>query len=72
MSKKTLEENLQVLGIPDRVAFDALVSLTPEVVPYKDEMLEVLESIAPDRLADFIDATHPTDLAIAFQRLRTN
>lgn len=72
MSKKTFEENLLVLGIPDRPAFDALVELTPETVPYKAEMVEVLESIDKDALSEFIDATHPTELAMAFNRLRTD
>lgn len=72
MSKKTFEENLQVLGIPDRVSFDALVELTPEVQPLKDEMIEVLESIDAKRLTKFIEDENPTELAVAFQRLRTN
>lgn len=72
MSKKIFEENLKVLGIPDRPAFDALIELTPEVIPYRDEMIEVMDCIDPKDFAEFIDATHPTELAVAFQRLRTN
>lgn len=72
MSKKTLEENLLALGIPDKVAFDALVELTPEVVPLKEEMVEVLESIDKTALLEFLDAPHPTDLANAFQRIRAD
>lgn len=72
MSKQIFNQNLLLLGIPDRPAFDALVGLTPEVAHLKDEMEEVLESIDSKELAEFIDATHPTELALAFQRLRTN
>lgn len=72
MSKKTFTENLQVLGLPDRVAFDALVELTPDTIPYKEEMLEVLETISPEDLLEFIEAPNPTDLAIAFQSLKTD
>lgn len=72
MSKQVFDENLKILGLPDRAAFNAMVELTPDTIPYKDEMLEVLESIDPKALADFIDATHPTDLAIAFKNLRAD
>ena len=72
MNKQVFEDNLKVLGLPDRAAFNAMVELTPDTLPYKDEMLEVLESINAQELADFIDATHPTDLAIAFKNLRTD
>lgn len=72
MSKQVFEDNLKVLGLPDRAAFNAMVELTPDTIPYKEEMLEVLESINPKELAEFIDATHPTDLAIAFKNLRTD
>lgn len=70
MSKETLERNLLALDIPDKAAFEALVGLTPEAAPYKDEMLELLESIDEVSLKEFIDAQHPTDLAIALQRIR--
>mgnify|MGYP003409005208 FL=1 len=72
MSKQTFDDNLKVLGLPDRAAFNAMVDMTPDTIPFKDEMLEVLESIDAGELADFIDAPHPTDLAIAFQNLRTD
>lgn len=72
MSKQVFEDNLKVLGLPDRAAFNAMVALTPDTIPYKEEMEEVLESIGSQDLADFIDATHPTDLAIAFKNLRAD
>ena len=72
MSKITLENNLRELGIPDRAAFDAMVSLTPATIPYKEEMLEVLESINPEELVAFMNVAHPTDLAIAFRRIKTD
>jgi hypothetical protein len=72
MSKQTFEDNLKVLGLPDRAAFNAMVDLTPDTIPYKEEMLEVLESIAPNELEAFIEAPHPTDLALAFKSLRTD
>lgn len=72
MSKQVFEDNLKVLGLPDRAAFNAMIELTPNTIPYKEEMLEVLESINPKELEDFINATHPTDLALAFQSLRTD
>lgn len=72
MSKKVFEENLQILGLPDKAAFNAMVELTPDTIPYRDEMLEVLESIKPEELTDFLDATPPTDLAIAFKNLRAD
>lgn len=72
MSKQTFDDNLKVLGLPDRAALNAMIDLTPDTIPYKEEMLEVLESINPKELAEFIDATHPTDLAIAFKNLRTD
>jgi len=72
MSKQVFDENLQVLGLPDRAAFNAMIELTPSAIPYKDEMIEVLESIKASDLADFIDASHPTDLALAFKSLRTD
>ncbi len=72
MSKQVFDENLKVLGLPDRAAFNAMVDLTPDTLPYKEEMIEVMESIGSQELADFIDATHPTDLAIAFKNLRTD
>lgn len=73
MSKQIFDENLkQVLGLPDRAAFNAMIDLTPDTLPYKEEMVEVLESIAPQDLIDFIEAPNPTDLAIAFKNLRTD
>jgi hypothetical protein len=72
MSKQVFEENLQVLGLPDRAAFNAMVELTPDTLPYKDEMIEVLESIDKNELIDFIDAPLPTDLALAFRNLRAD
>lgn len=72
MSKQVFEENLQVLGLPDRAAFNAMVELTPDTVPYKEEMLEVLESINRQDFIDFIDAHLPTDLALAFRNLRAD
>ena len=72
MSKQIFDDNLKVLGLPDRAAFNAMVELTPDTMPYKDELIEVMESIDPKELTDFIDATHPTDLAIAFKNLRTD
>lgn len=72
MSKQIFSDNLKVLGLPDRAAFDAMIELTPDTLPYKEEMLEVMESIDPKDLMDFIDNTHPTDLAIAFKNLRTD
>lgn len=72
MSKQVFESNLEVLGLPNRAAFDAMIELTPEVVPFKEEMIEVLESIDAAALSDFIDAVHPTELALAFQKLRTD
>lgn len=72
MSKQVFDDNLQVLGLPDRAAFNAMIELTPSAVPYKDEMIEVLECISTAELADFIDAPLPTDLAIAFKSLRTD
>jgi hypothetical protein len=72
MNKHVFEDNLAVLGLPDRAAFTAMIELTPDTIPYKEEMLEVLESIDAKELADFIDAPHPTDLAIAFKNLRTD
>lgn len=72
MSKQVFEENLQVLGLPDRAAFNAMVELTPATLPYKDEMLEVLESITREELIAFIDTPLPTDLALAFRNLRAD
>lgn len=72
MSKKVFDENLQVLGLPDRAAFNAMIELTPDTIPYREEMIEVLECIDPGTFADFIDDPHPTDLAIAFKNLRTD
>ena len=72
MSKQVFENNLKVLGLPDRAAFNAMVDLTPDTIPYRDEMLEVMESIDSGDLADFIEAPFPTDLAIAFKNLRTD
>lgn len=72
MSKQIFDDNLQVLGLPDRAAFNAMIELTPSAIPYKDEMIEVLESISSADLTDFIDAPQPTDLAIAFKSLRTD
>lgn len=72
MSKQVFEENLKVLGLPDRAAFNAMVELTPDTVPYKDEMLEVMESIDSKDFIDFIDSNLPTDLAIAFKNLRAD
>lgn len=72
MSKQIFEENLQVLGLPDRAAFNAMVELTPDTLPYKDEMLEVLESINREELIAFIDTPLPTDLALAFRNLRAD
>lgn len=73
MSKQVFEENLQkVLGLPDRPAFNAMIELMPSAVPFKDEMIEVLESIAPEDLQAFIDDPHPTELALAFKSLKTD
>lgn len=72
MSKKVFDENLQVLGLPDRAAFNAMVDLTPDTIPYREEMIEVLECIDPATFVDFIDDPNPTDLAIAFKNLRTD
>lgn len=72
MSKQKFDENLQVLGLPDRAAFNAMIELTPDTLPYKEDMIEIMESISQKELADFIDATFPTDLAIAFKNLRTD
>ena len=72
MSKQNFDENLKVLGLPDRAAFNAMIELTPTAIPHKDEMVEVMESIDSGALTEFLDATHPTDLALAFQSLRTN
>jgi hypothetical protein len=72
MSKQVFEENLQILGLPDRAAFNAMVELTPDVLPFKEEMLEVLESIKKQDLIDFIDSPLPTDLALAFRNLRAD
>lgn len=72
MSKQTFDENLKVLGLPDRAAFNAMVDLTPDTIPYKEEMIEVLESIAPADLKAFIEANNPTDLALAFKSLQTD
>lgn len=72
MSKKVFEENLQILGLPDKAAFNAMVELTPDTIPYRDEMLEVLESIKPEELTAFLDAIPLTDLAIAFKNLRAD
>lgn len=72
MTKQVFDSNLEVLGLPNRAAFDAMIELTPEVVPFKEEMVEVMESIKPTDLIDFIDAAHPTNLALAFQKLRTD
>lgn len=72
MSKQVFENNLKVLGLPDRAAFNAMVDLTPDTIPYREEMLEVLESIDSGDLVDFIDAPFPTDLAIAFKNLRAD
>ena len=72
MSKQVFEDNLRVLGLPDRAAFNAMIELTPDTLPYKEELIEVMESIDSGSLADFIDAAHPTDLAIAFKNLRTD
>ena len=72
MNKQVFEDNLKVLGLPDRAAFNAMVELTPDTVPYKEEMLEVMESIDSGDLLDFIEAPFPTDLAIAFKNIRTD
>jgi hypothetical protein len=72
MSKQTFDDNLKVLGLPDRAAFNAMIDLTPDTIPYKEEMIEVLESIDAKELEAFIEATHPTDLALAFKSLRTD
>lgn len=72
MSKQVFEDNLKVLGLPDRAAFNAMVELTPDTIPYKEEMLEVMESIDSKDLIDFIGAPLPTDLAIAFKNIQAN
>lgn len=72
MSKKFFDENLQLLGLPDKVAFNAMVDLTPDTLLYKEEMIEVMECVPSSELVDFIDATHPTDLALAFRSIRTD
>lgn len=73
MSKQVFDQNVQqVLGLPDRAAFNAMVELTPDTLPYKEEMVEVLESIDAQDLVTFIEEPHPTDLAIAFKNLRTD
>ena len=72
MSKQVFEDNLKVLGLPDRAAFNAMVELTPDTIPYKDEMLEVLESISAEDLTTFMEAIPPTDLAIAFKNLKAD
>ena len=72
MSKQTFDDNLKVLGLPDRATFNAMVDMTPETIPFKDEMLEVMESISAIDLANFLNVVPPTDLAIAFQNLRTD
>lgn len=72
MTKQVFESNLEVLGLPTRAAFDAMIELIPEVIPFKEEMVEVMESIDPTDLTQFIDATHPTNLALAFQKIRTD
>ena len=72
MSKQVFDSSLEVLGLPNRAAFDAMIELIPEVLPFKEEMVEVMESIDPTDLTQFIDATHPTNLALAFQKIRTD
>ena len=72
MSKQKFQDNLGILGLPDRAAFDAMVDLTPEVVPYKEEMLELLESVSSEDLDNFLSDPFPTDLAKAIQKLRTD
>ena len=36
MSKQVFEDNLRVLGLPDRAAFNAMIELTPDTLPYKE------------------------------------
>lgn len=71
MSKKTFDENLATLGIPDKASLDALVELTPEAKPFYDEIVEVLASIPPGKLLKFIENENPTPLASAILSLRT-
>lgn len=72
MSKQRFEDNLKQLGLPDRAAFNAMVELTPSTIPFKDEMIEVLECIDPKELNEFIEDPNPTALATAFKALRTD
>lgn len=71
MSKATFNDNLAVLGLPDRAALEAMFGLTPEAMPHKEEILEVMESISSEKLVDFLDAEPPTELSLAFRSLRT-
>ena len=72
MSKQVFDDNLNVLGLPDKAALNAMIDMTPDTIPYKDEIFEVMESISAVDLANFLEVVPPTDLAIAFQNLRTD
>lgn len=68
MSKAIFLENLKELGI-DNATFEALIELTPETIPFRDEMYEVLENVSPGDLKTFLEVENPTDLARAIKRL---